>query len=175
MAPQDSQNESISIDDCDTTTLTVKNFLFNIPSYYSEEGSKNEYLQYYAEKGDKVVMMAIAYPEETDDDYDVSFEGLEADNDNMIDVIASMTDDGDVVSSEEFVSDYGIKGILYHYTCRQKISIFKSIDASGYWFCFPSEDDRRWFHVMYIQTSNTESSEYKDDYTALLASIREKQ
>ena len=56
--------------------LKVKNFIFDIPDYWEEEGSKNEYLQYYAEKGEKLVMLSIAYPVETDDDYDVSFDGL---------------------------------------------------------------------------------------------------
>ena len=56
-----------------------------MPNYWEEEGSKNEYLQYCAEKGEQVVMLSVAYLEESDDEYDVSFEGLYADNDNMID------------------------------------------------------------------------------------------
>lgn len=155
-------------------SLKVKNFVFDIPDYWTEEGSKNEYLQYYAEKGEKLVMLSIAYPAETDDDYDVSFDGLYKDNENMVEMIASMFTDGDVIDNEVFESDYGVKGILYRFSCNQKIGWLKSVDANGYCFCFPSEKDRRWFFVYYVQTNKVSGNDYKDDYLKLISCIREK-
>lgn len=157
-----------------TTAINVKNFTFNLPDYWDEEGSKNEYLQYYAEKGDKVVMLGIAYPEESDDNYDVSFNGLEADNDNMVKAVAGMFTDGDVVDHEVFESDHGVKGMLYHFTYNQKIDWNTKVDGSGYCFCFPSESDRRWFYVVLLYTNNVSSNDYKDDYMSMLADIKEK-
>lgn len=125
--------------------VIVENFSFDIPTYWNEEGSKTDYRQYYAEKGDACVMLSIGYPRESDDDYDVTFEGLYADNENMIDAIAAMFTDSKVIDHEVFESDHGVKGILYQFSCHQKIDWLTSVDAEGYCFCFPSEDDRRWF------------------------------
>lgn len=160
--------------DNEAETLNIKNFSLEIPDYYEEEGSKNEYLQYYAEKGDKVVMLSIAYPEETDDDYDVSFDGLYADNENMIEAVGAMFTDGDVFDNEVFETEYGVKGILYRFTYNQKIDWLTKVDGSGYCFCFPSEDDRRWFYVVLLHTNNVASGDYKDDYMGLISSIKEK-
>lgn len=155
-------------------TIGVKNFEFEIPNYWAEEGSKNEYLQYYAEKGDKCVMLSIEYPEESDDSYDVSLEGLVADNENMIEVIQDTFTEGDVIEDKVFESDYGVKGILYHFTFKQEIDWFTDVDGSGTLFCFPSEKDRRWFWVYFIQTNNISGNEYKDDFISLISSIKEK-
>ena len=119
-------------------------------------------------------MLSIAYPEEPDDDFEVTFDGLYADNDNMVEAVAAMFTDGDVVDYEVFESDYGIKGILYHFTYSQRINWLKSTDGSGYCFCFPSEDDRRWFYVVMMHTNNVASDDYKDDYMDLIATIKEK-
>lgn len=156
-------------------TLNVKNFSLKIPNYWNEEGSKNEYLQYYAEKGDSVVMLGIGYPKETDDDYDVSFEGLYADNENMIDSIGSIFTDGDVVSYEEFESDFGVKGILYRFTFTQDISKGKKTEGCGYWFCFPSEEDRRWFYISIAYSNNIPASNYVEDYMTTIESVKKKQ
>lgn len=155
-------------------STNVKNFTFDIPDYWEEEGSKNEYLQYYAEKGDKVVMLSISYPKESDDNYDVSFDGLYADNENMIEAVGAMFTDGDVINHEIFESDYGVKGILYHFTYNQKIDLLTKADGRGYCFCFPSEDDRRWFYVVLLHTNNVASADYNDDYMTLISSIKEK-
>lgn len=153
----------------------VKNFSFAIPNYWKEEGSKNEYLQYYAKKGEKVVMLSISYPKETDKNYDVSFEGLYDDNENMIDAIGGMFTDGDVIDYEIFESDYGVKGILYHFTYSQKIDWLTKEKGSGYCFCFPSEKDRRWFFVTLLYTNNVASDEYREDYMKIISEIKEKQ
>lgn len=171
-------NSQTDSNETDKTTpssaMNVKNFTFNLPDYWEEEGSKNEYLQYYAEKGKQVVMLGIAYPKETDDNYDVSFKGLEDDNDNMIKAVAEMFTDGDVVSNEVFESAYGVKGILYRLTYKQKIDLNKKVDGCGYCFCFPSESDRRWVYIVLLHTNNVSSNDYVDDYMKMLSSIKEK-
>lgn len=167
------QVDGVNAPSQDTSPLRVKNFVFALPTYWEEEGSKIEYLQYYAEKGSSVVMLGIGYHKETDDDYDVSFDGLYADNENMEKAVASPFEKSDVVSSEVFESQYGVKGILYHFVCQQSVDWLKSIDASGYCFCFPSERDRRWFYVYFLETSNVPGNTYTDDYMALISSIME--
>ena len=92
-------------------------------------------------------MLSIAYPKESDENYEVTFQGLYEDNDNMVKAVEEMFTDGDVVSYEEFDTDFGIKGMLYKFTYNQKISWSKKVDGNGYFFCFPSETDRRWFYV----------------------------
>lgn len=174
-AVNDVESEKISengFEDGTYENLTVKKIVLSVPDYWEEEGSKNEYLQYYAEKGDKVAMLSIAYPKESDDDYEVTFKGLYEDNDNMVKAVEAMFTDGDVVSSEEFETDYGIKGMLYKFTYNQKISWSKKVDGNGYCFCFPSETDRRWFYVVLLQTNNIEGDKYKDDYMKIIATIR---
>jgi len=166
------KNSTIGFEEGTFDNLTVKKIVLSVPDYWDEEGSKNEYLQYYAEKGDKVAMLSIAYPKESDDDYEVTFNGLYEDNDNMIKAVEQMFTDGDVVSSEQFESDFGIKGILYKFTYNEKISWSKKVEGSGYCFCFPSETDRRWFYVVLLQTNNVEGDKYKDDYMTMLKTIR---
>lgn len=153
--------------------MRVKNMSLHIPNYWHEEGSENEYLQYYAETGDEVVMLSIAYPKESDDGYEVTFDGLYADNDNMIDAIANMYTDGDVVGYEVFETDSGIQGMLYRFTFKQKIDWIKKVDGSGYCFCFPSENDRRWFYITLMYTNNASIDEYKEDYLKIISSIEE--
>lgn len=159
--------------DSDAKTLNVKNFSLEIPVYYEEEGSKSEYLQYYAEKGDSVVMLSIAYPEESDDDYEVSFDGLYTDNENMIEAIEEMFTDGDVFDHEVFESQYGVKGILYRFTFTHKADWLTKVDGGGLCFCFPSEDDRRWFYIVLMYTNNIVADSYQDDYMSLVSTIRE--
>ena len=156
------------------TEMTIKNFVFNLPNYWDEEGSKPEYLQYYAKKGESVVMLSIAYEVDSDPNYDVSFKGLMDDNDNMKMVLEMQYTDGDVISDEVFESDYGVKGILYRFTYSQKISLFEKVDGGGYCFCFPSEKDRRWFFVTMLYTNNIPVNTYKNDYLEMLSSIRPK-
>ncbi len=170
----DISNNAEGIDKPTTEQKIVKNFVFSIPDYWEEEGSKNDYLQYYAEKGDKVVMLSIAYPEESDDNYEVSFEGLSKDSENMKIAVGGMFTDGDVISDEVFESKNGVKGMLYQFTYRQKISDSQQVDGSGYCFCFPSTKDRRWFYVTLLHTNNISSNQYKADFMDLISALKEK-
>ena len=157
-----------------TTELTVKNFVFDLPDYWNEEGSKTDYLRYYAEKGEQVVMLSISYPVDDDLSYDVSFDGLMADNDNMIKAIEGFFTDCDVLNYEIYESKFGVKGILYRFTFTYEKSDTDKIEGGGYYFCFPSEKDRRWFSVSMIYTSNAQYNDYKNDYLQMLSTIRAK-
>ena len=154
-------------------SYNIGNYSINIPNYWEEEGSKEDYRQFYGEKGNKVTMLSISYPKETDDDYDVSFEGLKSDNENMKKTVANMFTDGTVYDDEEFESDYGVKGILYKFNFKQKTGILSKTEGEGILFCFPSPKDRRWFNVTIIKTINIEDKKYEDDYMKIIASIKE--
>ena len=49
----------------------------------------------------------------------------------------------------------------------------KKVDGSGYCFCFPSENDRRWFYITLMYTNNASIDEYKEDYLKIISSIEE--
>lgn len=172
--PEPTPEPTIGFSDGTYQDITIENFIISIPDYWEEEGSKEDYLQYYAEKGDSVAMLSISFPLETDDNYDVSFDGLYADNENMITAIESFFTKCVVFDHEVFETDFAVKGILYRFTFKQRINLFKTVDGSGYCFCFPSENDRRWFFIYYTESSNVTGREYKEDYMKLISSIREK-
>lgn len=119
-------------------------------------------------------MLSIAYPPETDENYDVSFDGLYEDNENIIHAIEEAFSAADVIDHEIMETNYGVKGILYHFTFTQKTGLFSKTDGIGYWFCFPSEEERRWLFVCFAQTNNVSGDNYKNDYLKLISSIREK-
>lgn len=152
--------------------ISVENITFSLPNYWTEESSKNDSLQYYAEKGDQIVTLNVSYPEESDDSYDVSFEGLLADNDNMMKSLNAIYTDGNVFKHETFESAYGVKGILYSFTYSQNIDWFQKENGSGYCFCFPSETDRRWFFITLLRTDNVVNPDYVDDYMTLISTVK---
>ena len=152
--------------------LDVEHYTFSVPNYWNEEGSKEEYLQYYAETDGKVAMLSIGYP--VDDKDEVSFELLVDDNENMIKAIESMYKNCKVIEHQEFSSDYGINGIVYDFTFTYREFLSK-YDMNGKFYCFPSPEDNRWFYVVVGVTDNTdrESADYFNDYVTMLASIRD--
>lgn len=158
-----------------TQNLAIQNFTFDLPDYWDEEGSDKDIKQYYAKNEDsEMVMLSIAYPKETDKKYDVSYEGLEKDNSNMIKSFEKTYKDCGVYNTETYENKNGVKGILYSFNYVQKIDWFTKEDATGYCFVFPSEDDRRWFYVTFLYTNNVDDSTYKDDFMNMLATITEK-
>jgi hypothetical protein len=148
--------------------LQLENFIFSIPDYWVENGSKEEYYQAYAETGGKVAMLAITYPH---DNEEVSLEALYADNENMITAIESWFDECSVTRYEKFQSDFGVTGVVYHYTSKFDFGGVK-YGASGMCLCFPSEKDSRWFFVVFIVTNNIEEN-YEEDFMEILSSIKE--
>lgn len=150
-------------------TVTIENFTFSIPDYWQESGSKDDYYQYYAEQGGSVAMLSISCPV---DNEEVTLEALYADHENMITALETMFPECKVTGYEDFESDYGVKGVLYSYTCAYEIEEWHArYDGAGKYFCFPSIEDSRWFFVALNATYNTKS-DYTDDYMKILASIR---
>lgn len=164
--------ENIEVNNYSYDALKVKNFIFSIPNYYDEEGSKENYRQFYAEKGTKVSMLSISYPKESDDEYDVSFKGLEEDNENMKKSIKSLFSKAEVYDDYVFESDYGIKGMVYKFNFELELNALEKYDARGTMFCFPSEEDRRWFYVTITETTNIGTNKYKDDFMKIIKSVK---
>ena len=113
-------------------------------------------------------MLAITYPH---DNEEVSLEALYADNENMITAIESWFDECSVTRYEKFQSDFGVTGVVYHYTSKFAFGGVK-YGASGMCLCFPSEKDSRWFFVVFIVTNNIEEN-YEEDFMEILSSIKE--
>ena len=161
------------------TETNIKNYVFNIPVYWSEMGSENNNLQFQAENSeiiskDSILKLIISYPEENDKNYEVNFDGLYADNENVMKAICDNFTDGDIIDYQIFESEANIKGILYHFSFNQKKGWFDKINGGGYCFCFPSESDRRWFFVTLLYSYDIDIDDYKEDYMDLIYSIREK-
>lgn len=154
-------------------TFVIENYTFSIPNYWEEDGSQTETKQFCIEVGESSAMLTIRYPEESDDEYEVSFEGLFSDNNNMIDAIEGSYFDCSVDDYEVFESATGIKGILYHFTYTEITGLFSSQERTGLYFCFPSPEDRRWFYVILTETNIDENDTYKKDFITMLESLCE--
>lgn len=160
----------------DTKNLTIQNVKLDLNLYWNEEGSDKDFKQYYAlndeeKEEDKMVILTISFPEETNKDYEVSYDWLEIANDSMIKKLENSYKDCGVYSNETYENKNGVKGILYRFNYVQKISFLQKEDATGYCFVFPSEDDRRWFYVTFLCTNNVTNDDYEEDYWDLLESI----
>lgn len=159
-------------------SMEVRNVSMELPSYWEEDDSTKDSLNYYAEVDSgliseyKTVTLAVEFHEETDDSYDVSFAGLEKDNQNMIKALEGKFSDSNVLSDEVFVSDHGVKGILYRFSLSISTGMFSDEAGKGYCFCFPSEDDHRWYYVTMIVSNQASGSSYLDDYMKTLHSIK---
>lgn len=152
-----------------TETFKVKNYSFDIPTYWKESSDQKLGKRFYAESGDKVAMLDIEYAIDNKDP--VNLDTLYADNANMIASIEGMFTDCKVINYKDFESDNGIKGILYRFNFRQEVEQSK-YDLTGLCLCFPSTADSRWFYVMLTITDNVEKDYYEADYLNTIASIR---
>lgn len=154
-------------------TLQVKKVTMEIADYWTEGESEKNCLKYYDDYyGEDKVTLDVKFVAETDKKYDVTYEGLYADNKNMIKTLEKMYWDANVLEDETFESDYGVKGILYTFSLDQSTGWFSSEAAKGYCFCFPSESDRRWFYVTMIVVNSVSDGSQLEDYMKTLASIR---
>lgn len=159
-----SDENSLKVDEV-YNTINLENISFELPIYWKEEGSKTEYFQAYAEKGEKVTMLSVSYP--IDEVDVVSFEALVADNDNMISAIESWTEDCKVTNHKVYESDYGVEGVIYSFDYIKS----DDLNATGKCFCFPSTKDNRWFYVTLIFSDKAERN-YEILYEDILASVR---
>ena len=151
--------------------LTIENFSFEIPSYWEKDKKTKDSIRYYAETDGKVAMLTISYS--VDDEDPVTWQMLYDERELMIDAIESSMSSMDckVSGYEEFVSDYGEKGLLYKYTLN--ISVDNSrLSGEGCWYCIPSEEDNRWFFINYGITENVEYKNYAADFMSLIASAK---
>jgi hypothetical protein len=147
--------------------IQIGNYAISLQDYWEEDGSNlsDDYYQLYAETAGKIAMLSISYS--FDDEDPVSMDELYADNDNMITMIEHEYGNCKVTDYQDFQSDSGVNGILYHFTFNME-----GISGKGDWFCFPSETDSCWYTVLLIESDNTEK-DYTDDFTKTLSSIKE--
>ena len=80
------------------------------------------------------------------------------------------TDEGE----KEVVSDYGVKGIVYLYNHWMDTDIGR-MDGKGWFYCFPSPEDNRWFIIYLMEFGDIKEDTYEDAYWKVLASIRSKE
>lgn len=139
-------------------------FTIEIPQYWTSENKKDDFIQRYAETGGKVAMLHIAAGEDEDPNYPVNFEAMLDDNENMITTIESTV--FEKVTDYDVIDIGDVKGILYKGTIKGQ-----NLSGIGFWFAFPSEEDRNWCEVIMTQTDNTEF-DYEEDYNKMLQSIK---
>lgn len=153
----------------DSRTVNIENYTFTLPSYWDEGGSREDYYQFYAEKGGKVAMISIS--DGPGNEGEVTLDALYKDNEGMIEAIETWFSDCKVTDSEKFQSEFGVEGMLYSYiaTWRQED---KTYNLTGKCLCFLSPKDRRWFFVALNATDNT-TYDYSGDFMKILADIRE--
>ena len=151
-------------------SYTFAAYEIEIPVYWDSatENSIDGGIQRYAETGGKVAMLQITARAESDPNYPVTFDGLMADNDNMIASLESGV--FDEVTDYEVIDTGNVKGILYKGPITVRTN---DISTSGYgeWFTFPSETDRHWCTIVLSQTDNTVYS-YTEDFMKIIQSIR---
>lgn len=155
-------------------TLEIKNVTMEIADYWTEGDSEKNCLSYYENdygEDSSEVTFDVKFVAETDKKYDVTFDGLQADNKNMIKAIEKMYWDCNVLKDEVLESDHGVKGILYTFSLEQSTGWFSSESAKGYCFVFPSESDRYWFYVTMIVVNSASDDSYYKDYMKTLESI----
>ena len=153
-------------DSATNETYEFAGYSVEIPEYWKSESDISDGIQRYAETGSKVAMLQITAQAETDDSYPVTFDGLMADNENMLAVL-EMTAFHEITEYE--VIDTGvIKGILY----KGELKLDR-LGVSGYgeWFTFASEEDRSWCTLVVGQTDNTDHL-YTDDFMKMIQSIK---
>ena len=162
---ENKRTQKNGFDSATNGTYKLAGYSIEIPSYWECKSESADSIQLFAETGDKAAMLQISAQAENDDSYPVNFDGLMADNDNLIaafesTVFKKMTD-------YEVVDSGVIKGILYKGSVDDEGS-----GLTGYSevFVFASEEDRAWCTMILLQTDNTEYL-YTDDFMKVIQSI----
>lgn len=164
----ESRAEKDGFDTSTNESYAFAAYEIEIPVYWDSatENSIDGGIQRYAETGGKVAMLQITAREDSDPSYPVTFEGLMADNDNMIASIEKSA--FDKVTDYEIIDTGIIKGILYKGIIKDENS---GVSGYGEWFAFPSETDRNWCNIILVQSNNTDYS-YTEDFLKIIYSIR---
>lgn len=158
------KNQKNGFDSLTNEVYEMSSYSLEIPSYWSNENSISDGFQRYAETYGKVAMLQVTSSAETDSNYEVTFDGLMSDNDNMIQMIEATA--FKEVTDYEVINTGVVKGILY-------TGIFEAdgLTGTGFWFAFPSMEDRSWCALVCGETDNTEYS-YSDDFMKIISSIK---
>ena len=162
-----SRDEFDGFDKYEKQNARIGNFVFSIPGYWEEgdntEEDGYECHQYYAETGEKAVMLEISLSR--DDKDKVTYDALVKDNDNMISVIEDMCD-GYADFSEAFKNQESIIGRTYEFS-----GDIESIDVEGLYSVIPSSKDNSWLFVKLIE-SNKSDYTYENDYKKIIENIK---
>lgn len=86
-------------------------YTIEIPDYWGSENKITDGIQRYAETGNKVAMLQITASEDTDENYSVTFESLERDNEYMIQALESTV--FQKITDYEVLDTGIVKGMLY--------------------------------------------------------------
>ena len=157
------------------STYTYKNYLMDIPNEWEVDSTTEDSQQFIVcsdEKAGKLSYFGVSYS--LDDEDQVSLKALYEDNDNMIDMLEESIDHCKVTGEKEVVSDYGVKGIVYLYNHWMDTDIGR-MDGKGWFYCFPSPEDNRWFIIYLMEFGDIKEDTYEDAYWKVLASIRSKE
>ncbi len=154
------------------STYTYKNFVIDIPNDWKVTQTTEDEQLFKVETDSErnIVFLEVEYP--VDDEDPVSLDALYADNDNMINAVEDFFDNCKVSGEKEIESDYGVKGIVYPYTFQIEMD-GGQLDGKGWYYCFPSPEDNRWFYVHLTEAGDAiKDDTYEKMYWKMLASIR---
>lgn len=163
---KDTRSEKNGFDSKTNEKYQLAGYTVEIPKYWKSENKIDGGFQRYAEKGGKVAMLQVSTQKETDDNYSVTYDGLMADNDNMIAMIESTA--FTKVTNYEVIDTGSVKGILYKGNID---NMSDGLSGYGEWFAFASEGDRNWCTIVMCQSDNTEFV-YTDDFMKIIKSIK---
>lgn len=162
-----SREEFDGFDKYEKKNVRIGNFVFSIPGYWEEGDNTDadgyECHQYYAETGEKTVMLEISLSRDNEDK--VTYDALVKDDDNMIAVIEDMVD-GYADFSEDFKIQENIMGRTYEFS-----GDIGSIDVEGLYSVIPSSKDNSWLFVNLFE-SNESDYTYKNDYKQIIENIK---
>lgn len=138
---------------------------FDVPRIWGDAQRLPNGMQWTATTSGNASILQITHALESDINYDVSFEGLLKDHENMIEMMET--------SLFEEVTDYlivetdSVDGILYYGTIKGD-----TYTGNGWWYTFPSENDRFWYHLICIQADASGYS-YYNDFMKVIYSIKQ--
>lgn len=163
-AKNDNRPERNGFDSESNNIYQIAQYCVEIPAYWISETEIDGGIQRYAETGGKVAMLQITAGEDPDANYPVTFDGLMADNENIIAALEETS--FKEVTSYELIDTGVVKGILYKGTVEES-----GVTGYGEWFTFPSETDRNWCTLVLMQSDNTDYL-YTEDFMKMICSIR---
>lgn len=163
---------SSEMQEADPDVKVIGKYSFDIPGDWSLEDGTNYDSVYLAPSStDEIIVDSMV-----DDEDPVSMDSLHHFNDDMIAMIVDeytndIFSDCSVDSYSDYKSDHDVEGVLYSYKCKFNSESGETADMAGRLFCFPSEEDSRWFYFYFVGLDG-EDNRYLDEYMDVLKSIR---